>query len=74
MCGDPGGRFGERKRKEFLLMVSFWFSLKCEMPPVEMGMGGGWGGKEMQRTIFCRIHFHLCSCLEFVLSVNLNCN
>ena len=33
MCGDPGVRFGDRKRKEFLLMVSFWFSLKSEMPP-----------------------------------------
>ena len=75
MCGDPGVRFGDRKRKEFLLMVSFWFSLKSEMPPYLK-----WGreevkGKKMQRTIFCRIHFPpLCSCLNFVGSVNLNCN
>ena len=55
-------------------MVSFWFSLKSEMPPYLK-----WGreevkGKKMQRTIFCRIHFPpLCSCLNFVGSVNLNC-
>ena len=52
MCGDPGVRFGERKRKEFLLMVSFWFSLKSEMPPY---LKWGWEevkGKKMHRTIF----------------------
>ena len=75
MCGDPGGQVWREKEERVSVDGFLLVFLEVRDAPQLKWVWEEVKGKKMQRTIFCRIHFPpLCSCLNFVLSVNLNCN